>query len=115
MAKAIEIVMKADDPDPSVVHGKAKQILELLPNALPKEFAKTFSFDQNMSPSPSSQMQLLNLIIANPSIRNEIIDMWVKLWPDDSRWAVQLREDLSHTKSHNKALKGDAAKDRRAP
>lgn len=103
VAKAIEIVMKAEDPDPTVVRGKAEQMRQLLPDALPKDFAKTFSYDQNAVPSPASQIQLLNLIIANPLRRNEIIDMWIKLWPDDSKWALQLRGDLSHTKLPNKA------------
>ena len=88
--KAAEIVLNTSGP--SEAKNKAEALVNLFPAELPANFADNFAPTDYGSPKISTQQkELLNLIIAHPEQRNEIVEMWLAVAPFDT-WAEKLKK-----------------------
>jgi hypothetical protein len=90
--KAAEIVMNASGP--AEARNKARALAALFPDRLSENFAGfAEAFDPDLYGGPDAEVkkELLRWIIANPEQKQEIVEMWVEVFPDDE-WANDLLE-----------------------
>jgi len=89
--KAADIVMASDSA--AGTYNKARAMRALFPNRLPLDFAGSFNPSDYTSSNEAgvvqSKKELLNLLADHPSERQQIIDTWKYLFPDDE-WVKDL-------------------------
>jgi hypothetical protein len=89
--KAADIVMASDSA--AGTYNKARAMRALFPNRLPLDFADSFNpsdfTSSNEAGVVQSKKELLNLLADHPSERQQIIDTWKYLFPDDE-WVKDL-------------------------
>jgi len=84
--QAAQIVMNAESPRAS--YNRARVLQALFPYYLNSSFPERF--DPAMFGTPA-KMDLAKLIIDHPMQRNEIIDLWISIYPGDAEWANKWR------------------------
>ncbi|WP_409415728.1 hypothetical protein [Flavobacterium sp. PS2] len=82
--KAAEIVMSAKN-----AHGiksKAEVLLAIFKDRLPENFISSFDPKNYHNPGPSSEskLELLKLINNNPEKEEDIVKLWLRMYPGDS-------------------------------
>jgi hypothetical protein len=90
--KAAEIVMNAESPNAS--YNRAKALRGLFPEYLSSDFAE--KFDPYNTGTPK-KWDLATLIIEHPSQKNDIIDLWIGVYPGDEEWAKQWKTNYNIT------------------
>jgi hypothetical protein len=90
--KVAEIIMDAETP--TKAYKRAKTLQSIFPEYLNDSFAK--GFDPSSVAAPA-KMDLALLIIDHPSQRDEIIDLWTKVYPGDSEWADKFRTNYNES------------------
>lgn len=82
--KAADVVMNAKNPFGA--RKKAEVMKDLFGNRLPMDFASSFDPKKHahIGPSYESKLELLKLILANPSKEGEIVRLWRRAFPGDT-------------------------------
>ncbi len=81
-----------DAKGPSAAKAKARALAALFPFRLPKSFAKfadEFEPEQYSGPSVTAKKELMSMIVAEPERKEEIVSIWLKIFPGDV-WAKDL-------------------------
>lgn len=89
--QAAEIVISAESP--TGAYNKARALAALFPEQLPpdfEEFAEAFNPENFSVPSSTPKRTLLEWIIQYPDQKDEILETWSKLFPEDE-WVNDLR------------------------
>jgi hypothetical protein len=89
--QAAEIVMSSETPTGS--YNRARALAALFPEQLPsnfQSFAEAFNPEKYAAPSTTAQKTLLEWLILYPEQREDILDAWIILFPEDE-WVNDLR------------------------
>ncbi len=87
--KAAELAF--DTEGPVGTFNKARALAALFPDKLPTDFAATFDPNKYGVSRSEPRFELLKLITEYPDQKNDIIEMWLKLFPDHT-WAEDLKD-----------------------
>jgi len=87
--KVAEIIMDAETP--TKAYKRAQTLQSIFPEYLNESFAKGFNPTSVATPA---KMDLATLIIDHPSQRDEIIDLWTSINPND-KWANEWRTNYN--------------------
>jgi hypothetical protein len=92
--KAAEIVLNAKGP--AEVRNKARAMKSLLKEHLPDKFAEEFnpSDFSGKGPSVEGRKELLKLAVEHMDSRDDVVRLWLLLFPGDE-WAAKLLKDDS--------------------
>lgn len=91
--KAAEIVMNSQTP--AEAKAKAEALKILFDQHFKRDFATTFVAEKftnsRYDPDYEAKLELLRMVLQNPRQKQEILERWVKVFPNYAEWANALK------------------------
>jgi len=86
--KAAELVLGSQTP--AGARSRADALKKLFPEYLPSSFAGSFDFSKLPGIRAERKLELLRMLAEHAEQRDEIVQLWLLLFPEESEWLQRL-------------------------